>query len=81
MQRAAVFVCEPNVEWIVADGFRYMPSVQETEEYFKRIHDCFREKAKSVGIDVVVVPASLTEIEQRVELVLEEWRRRWREGS
>lgn len=67
MQRSLVILCEPSLEWFTADGVR-VDAGSATEQ--AELHALFVQLLQSEAISYKVLPASVTDRQARVDLVL-----------
>lgn len=67
MRSARILVCEPVPAWLHDDGVRLMPI--DIEE-LNSLHHLFCEILRELGMEFVVVPKEVTDIEERVKLAL-----------
>lgn len=74
MRTGLVVVCEAGGEWLLDDGVRLMP---EDRAAWLEVHEEFCRILSEVKIDFQVLPASLRELDARVQFVV----RRWQEGQ
>ncbi|KAL8853704.1 MAG: hypothetical protein Q9221_001515 [Calogaya cf. arnoldii] len=73
MRAGVVVLCEPGGEWLVDDGVRLMP--QDQTEWFA-LHSHFQSILAECGISYVVLSSSVSSLKQRVDFVLEAWRKK-----
>ena len=70
MRQATVVVCEPVVQWLYDDGTRLMPA---SLEEWKQLHRCFCHQLDSFSIPSCVLPAHITDLNDRVAFVVDRW--------
>lgn len=71
MKDSLVIVCQAGADWLLNDGVRLMPENREAWIQFDRLFcSCLDEW----GFGYELVPCTLTDIDKRVEFVLERWR-------
>lgn len=73
MQQAIVVLCEPVPAWLSDDGVRLMPK-DNTE--WTELHGIFVNLLQESDITFYSLSATLTHIEQRVDFVLDIWRKK-----
>lgn len=66
MRDGLVVLCESGCSWPMEDGLR---SVPEDLTEWTRIHRGFEQLLKARGIQYIIVPAAMSELEDRVALV------------
>ncbi len=71
MQRSLVVVCPPVWEWLFDDGVRLVP---ESWEEWYHVHEEFLLTLKRYEVDFIVVPPSTRSLDDRVRLVLDNWK-------
>lgn len=71
MKDSLVIVCQAGADWLVDDGVRLMP---ENREEWIEVDQLFCTCLDEWRLDYEVVPCTLTDIDERVEFVLERWR-------
>lgn len=67
MKEGRVFVCEAGCEWLIDDGVRWLPDDSRHWDEFDR---AFRNLLEQRKINFQVVPRDVTQIHERVEMVL-----------
>ncbi|KAL8789301.1 MAG: hypothetical protein Q9213_001224 [Squamulea squamosa] len=73
MRAGVVVLCEPGGEWLIDDGVRLMP--QNQAEWFE-LHADFEALLTECGIEYVVLPASVSQLADRVQFVVDAWTRK-----
>jgi nicotinamide riboside kinase len=68
MKNGLVVLCEAGCTWLVDDGTRLMP---KNLDDWMRVDTAFHEMLKTVAIDKIVIPKTLTELQERVQVVLD----------
>ncbi|KAL8765953.1 MAG: hypothetical protein Q9194_006409 [Teloschistes cf. exilis] len=77
MKAGVVILCEPNAKWLIDDGVRLMP--RDQSEWLK-LHSHFSDLLAGNGIEYTVLPSSIAQLTERVNLVVDQWNRK-RVGS
>ncbi|KAL8657462.1 MAG: hypothetical protein Q9226_001891 [Calogaya cf. arnoldii] len=72
MRAGVVVLCEPGGEWLVDDGVRLMP--RDQTEWFE-LHSNFQQILAECRIPYYVLSSSVSLLGQRVDCVLETWRK------
>lgn len=67
MRKGLVVLCEAGCSWLVDDGTRLMP--KDLEDW-KRVDAAFRRLLKAMAIDVIVIPHTMSDLQDRVDVVL-----------
>lgn len=71
MGKSWVVVGEPGAEWLVDDGVRLMP---ETREAGVQFHELFCGCLEDLGLVCEVLPCTVGDIAERVDLVMNRWK-------
>ncbi|KAL8732306.1 MAG: hypothetical protein Q9166_002878 [cf. Caloplaca sp. 2 TL-2023] len=74
MKAGLVILCEPGGEWLIDDGVRLMP--QDKAEWFE-LHSHFMAILSKCDVEYRVLPCSISRLEERVDFVVDAWRRKW----
>lgn len=67
MKEGLVVVCETGCSWLVDDGTRLMP---KDAEDWDRVDAMFRELLEARSIDYLVLPRSVQDLSERVDIIL-----------
>ena len=73
MRAGVVILCEPGEAWLIDDGVRLMP--QNYGEWFE-LHAHFMALLAECGIEHVVLPCSVSHLDERVNVVIAAWRQK-----
>jgi len=68
MKNGLVILCEAGCTWLVDDGTRLMP--QDMEDWL-RLNSAFHEVLEKLGINKLVIPKSVPDLQERVQIVLD----------
>ena len=74
MKDGLVIVCEAGGEWLVDDGVRLMP---DDRVAWCEMHKRFCSTLDDLGIVYTVLPSSISQLETRVQFVVQEWENKW----
>ena len=70
MSRSIVVVCEAGMGWLKDDGVRLMPRDREDWIAF---HELFCGMLDKAGLSYHILPATMTDLSERVNFVLSKW--------
>jgi nicotinamide riboside kinase len=68
MKSGLVILCEAGCTWLVDDGTRLMPKNMED---WMRVNSAFHEVLETLAIEKVMMPKSVSDLQQRVQIVLD----------
>lgn len=68
MKNGLVILCEAGCTWLVDDGTRLMP--KDIEDWL-RVNSAFHEVLETLAIDNLLMPKSVLDLQQRVQIVLD----------
>lgn len=68
MKNGLVILCEAGCTWLVDDGTRLMP--KDMEDWLQ-VNSAFHEVLETLAIDHILMPKSITDLQQRVQVVLD----------
>jgi nicotinamide riboside kinase len=68
MKDGLVILCEADCAWLVDDGTRLMP--KDVEDWL-RVNSAFHEVLETLAIDKILMPKSILDLQQRVQVVLD----------